>query len=149
MFANKYIIAILVPILLSVCSAVAKKLVRGSPWQRTDFFFGIDLSLASLAAALVNIFDVQSSKKYLELLRRLDKVGAENYPEIIAQKTNATACFIVVCFFLLLWIMSTHQDWEKRTQDKVAQILWLGVVSNIVGFGLMFTFILLVKGIDV
>lgn len=134
MLANSYITAIVVPILLILCSAVAKKLVRGSAWQRSDFFLGVELSLAAMAAGLVNFLD-------------LSKPALANASQLSPQKTTETAVFVAICFFLLLWILSTHQDWEKRAQNTKGQIVWLGVISNLVGAGLMVAFILYVKGV--
>lgn len=131
---NPYITAIVVPLLLILCSAVAKKLVRGSTWQRSDFFLGVELSLAAMAAGLVNFLD-------------LTKPALTNAAQLSPQKTTETAVFVAICFFLLLWILSTHQDWEKRTQNTKGQIIWLGVISNFVGAGLMVAFILYVKGL--
>ena len=134
MLTNSYITAIVVPLLLILCSAVAKKLVRGSSWQRSDFFLGVELSLAAMASGLVNFID-------------LSKPALANTALLSPQKTTETAVFVAICFFLLLWILSTHQDWEKRTQNVTGQIVWLGVISNLVGAGLMVAFILYVKGI--
>lgn len=134
MLTNPYITAIVVPILLILCSAVAKKLVRGSTWQRSDFFLGVELSLAAMAAGLVNFLD-------------LTKPALTNASQLSPQKTTETAVFVAICFFLLLWVLSTHQDWEKRTQNTGGQIIWLGVISNLVGAGLMVAFILYVKGL--
>lgn len=87
-----------------------------------------------MAAGLVNFLD-------------LSKPALANATQLSPQKTTETAVFVAICFFLLLWILSTHQDWEKRTQNTKGQIVWLGVISNLVGAGLMVAFILYVKGI--
>jgi hypothetical protein len=59
----------------------------------------------------------------------------------------ATASFLALCFFLLLWILSIHQDWEKRSQNPRGQLVWLGIITNLVGAGLLVVFVLLVKGV--
>lgn len=105
MLANPYITAVVVPLILILCSAVAKKLVRGSAWQRSDFFLGVELSLAAMAAGLVHFLD-------------LSKPAMANAAQLSPQKTTETAAFVAICFFLLLWILSTHQDWEKRPQKR-------------------------------
>lgn len=133
MLTNPYIIALVVPIVLILCSAVAKKLVRGSGWQRSDFFLGVELSLAAMAAGLVNLLD-------------LTKPALKGVNQLSAQKTAETAVFVAICFFLLLWVLSTHQDWERRPQSPKGQVIWLGVISNVIGAGLMIAFILYVKG---
>jgi len=133
---NPYLIAIGIPLLLIVCGAFAKKLVRGSKWQNTDFFLGVELSLAAMASALVYVFD----------LTKLTSVQSSTISSLM-QKMVATASFLALCFFLLLLILSIHQDWEKRSQNPRGQFVWLGIIANLVGAGLLAAFVLLVKGV--
>lgn len=133
MLANRYLVAVAVPLILIFCSAVAKKLVRGSRWQRTDFFLGVELSLAAMASGLTNFFE-------------LTKPAFAGDAIISAQKTTETATFLAICFFLLLYVLSTHQDWEHRRENPIKQIIWLGIISNSVGITLMIGFIVYVKG---
>lgn len=134
---NPYVVALGIPVVLIFCGALAKKLVRGSTWQRTDFYLGVELSLTAMGSALVYGFD----------LAQLAAVQAGGSTSSLSQKVAATASFLAVCFFLLLWILSTHQDWEKRSQNPNGQLLWLVVVANLVGAALLATFVLLVKGV--
>ena len=136
MLTNPYLIAIGIPLILLFCGALAKKLVRGSKWQRSDFFLGVELSLAAMASALVYVFD-------LAKLTQSQAVASASIP----QKIAATASFLALCFFLLLWILSTHQDWEKRSQNPIGQVVWLGLVVNFIGAGLLAAFVLFVKGV--
>lgn len=133
---NPYLIALGIPLILIASGALAKKLVRGSRWQRADFFLGVELSLAAMASALVYIFD----------LARLTTAVTNPVPTV-SQKMVATASFLALCFFLLLLVLSAHQDWEKRTQNPSGQFLWLAIIANIVGAGLLAAFILFVKGV--
>jgi hypothetical protein len=59
----------------------------------------------------------------------------------------ATASFLIIAFFLLLWVLSTHQDWEGQTQNPRRQIMWLGLICNAIGIALFAAFVMLVKGI--
>ena len=136
MLTNAYLIALGIPLVLILSGAFAKKLVRGSAWQASDFFLGVELSLAAMASAMVYVFD----------LARI--LGATTLATNgINSKIAATASFLALCFFLLLWVLSTHQDWEKRSQNRMGQIIWLGVIANLIGAGLMAAFVLYVKGI--
>ena len=137
MLTNPYLMAIGIPIVLIVSGALAKKIVRGSRWRPADFFLGVELSLASMASALVYIAD----------LSRLSIVSIRQDP-FLESKLAATATFIALCFFLLLWIVSTHQDWEKRSQNPKGQIIWLGGIANLIGAGLLAAFVLFVKGVQ-
>ncbi len=133
---NPYLIALGIPLLLILCGAFAKKLVRGPGWQRSDFFLGVELSLAAMASALVYVFDLSKLTT-----NQIDSMAS------LSQKIATTAFFIALCFFLLLWILSTHQDWEKRIQNPRGQLIWLAVIANLVGSGLLAAFVLLVKGV--
>jgi len=132
---NQYIIALGIPLILILCGALAKKLVRGSPWQRTDFYLGVELSLSTMASAMVFLFDIAK------------EMTANSAQTNVGVKLGVSGSFIALCFFLLLWVLSTHQDWEKRPQNPSGQFIWLGVVTNLVGAGLMAAFVLFVKGI--
>lgn len=136
MLTNPYLVAVGIPLLLMMCSALAKKLVRGTGWKKTDFFLGVELSLAALGSAMVYFYDLQK-------LHGTEASKAVN----VAEKIGSTATFLAVCFFVLLWILSNHQDWEPRSSDPRGQILMLGVVSNLVGVALFAGFVLLVKGV--
>jgi len=133
-FTNQYFIALGIPLVLLLCGAVAKKLVRGSAWQRSDFYLGVEFTLAAMSSALVYVFD-------------LVKVAGTDNSAPVAGKMAATGSYLALCFFLLLWVLSTHQDWERRDQNPHGQLVWLCIVANIVGAGLLSVFILLVKGI--
>ena len=136
MLTNSYLIAIGIPLILLLCGALAKKLVRGGGWRPTDFFLGVELALASLGSAMVYFYDLQklSPTPSFSVTAISDKIGA-------------TASFLALTFFLLLWIMSTHQDWEGRTTNRTGQIVWLGLISNGVGIALFAGFVMLVKGV--
>lgn len=136
MLANPYLVALGIPILLLASGAVAKKLVRGSAWQRFDWFLGVEFTLAAMSSALIYIFDLVKIAS-----------GTTNVAQDLLKKFTATSAFIALTFFLLLWILSTHQDWQSRNNNPTGQILWLGIVTNILGAGLLASFILLVKGV--
>lgn len=136
MLNNPYIIAIVTPIILLFSGSLAKKLVRGSNWERFDFFLGVEFTLASMSSALIYFFEL---------------VHASNNSQInsttVMNKIAATATFVAITFFLLLWVLSTHQDWQKRNNNPCGQIIWLGIIANLVGAGLLAAFILWVKGV--
>ncbi len=132
-FTNSYLIALGIPLILLFCGALAKKLVRGGGWRYTDFFLGVELSLVALGSDMVYFYDLQ-------------KLGSSPL-EPIGNKIAATASFLAITFFLLLWVLSTHQDWEGRTQNRSGQIIWLGFICNGVGILLFASFVMLVKGV--
>lgn len=101
MLTNPHLVAVGIPLLLMLCGALAKKLVRGGGWKLTDFFLGVELSLASLGSAMVYFYDLQK-------LPMPGQPAAVGLGDVI----GATATFLAISFFLLLWVLSTHQDWE-------------------------------------
>ena len=89
-----------------------------------------------MASALVYIFDLAKLA--------MTQTGS---PSTLSQKIAATASFLALCFFFLLWVLSMHQDWEGRSQNPRSQFVWLAIIANLVGAGLLATFVLLVKGV--
>ncbi|OGQ60456.1 MAG: hypothetical protein A3J24_09275 [Deltaproteobacteria bacterium RIFCSPLOWO2_02_FULL_53_8] len=135
MLTNPYLIALGIPLILLICGALAKKLVRGGGWKYTDFFLGVEISLAALGSEMVYLYDLQklSVTPAVEISR----------PE----KIIATTSIIVITFFLLLCVLSIHQDWEGRTQNWKGQIVWLGGFCNGIGIALFAAFVMIVKGV--
>lgn len=136
MLTNSYLIALGIPLILLFCGALAKKIVRGGGWKHSDFFLGVELALAALGSAMVYFYDLQ-------------KLSSSTPPPdmVVGNKITATASFLAISFFLLLWVVSAHQDWEGRTQNRWGQIVWLGLISNSVGIALFAAFVMLVKGV--
>ncbi|ETR73135.1 MAG: hypothetical protein OMM_07132 [Candidatus Magnetoglobus multicellularis str. Araruama] len=116
--------------------AVAKKIIRGSSWQRHDFFLGVEFTLATMSSALIYLFD----------LIKIISESTEN-SESMLTKFTATAAFIALIFFLLLYVLSMHQDWQKKDNSPKGQIIRLGIIANVIGSGLLAFFILFVKGV--
>jgi hypothetical protein len=125
-----YLSALGVPVVLLLCGALSKKLVRGSSWIRNDFFLGVELSLTALGSGLGYIAEITRSSRIT------------NFQE----KGAVASVYCVTCFFLLFIVMSMHQDWEKRPQNINGQVIWLGLICNFIGISLVSSFVLLVKG---
>jgi hypothetical protein len=81
---NKYVIAIIIPLVLLLANAVVRKIGQGQPWKIDYFYLGAELSLTALGASMLYVYD----------LTRPESSGG--------QKIAATAIFMVVCLFLLL-----------------------------------------------
>lgn len=133
---NPYVIALVIPLLLLLCGAVAKKLVRGGGWKSTDFFLGVELALSALGSAMVYLYDLQKTAS-----------SSSQHAVSLPGKMVATSSFLAISFFLLLWILSTHQDWEGKNQNPRGQLLWLGIGGNLVGVLLYASFVMFVKGV--
>ena len=131
--ANPYFISIAIPTILLITGAFAKKLVRGSNWHRSDFYLGVEFSLAALSAGLIYLFDIANNHT--------------NLAPMEPKKIIIATAYLAVTFFLLLWILSTHQDWEKKEKNPKGQIFRLCILSNLLGCGLLVSFVIVVKGV--
>jgi hypothetical protein len=131
LITNPYFIAIISPVALLILGTLGKGIIKGG-FSRQIFYLGFDASLSALYAGMVYVYDVARSP----ILRTESKL-------------ELTAGFLIVSFILFFFIVICHQIWEKdEKKDKpVAQFLVLGVFANIVGFGLLVAFVLLVKGV--
>jgi len=137
MFNNPIFIAIGIPIIFLIAGGFAKKIVRGSNWEFSDFYLGVESTLSSMTAALIFIFE----------LAKTPKSSSEITTEISNQLISTTS-FIAIAFFLLLFVIATHQSWEFRNDKPRAKFWLLGIVCNFIGSGLMTLFVLMIKGLS-
>ncbi len=120
---------------VSFFTAFTRKLVRGSGWEKSDFFLGVELALAAITLALVN---------FIDLSKDTQKKSTSLDPNTI----QSNALFMLIGMGLLLFVLTMHQDWEKKTKSPKGQVFWLGIVCNLFGAFLMISFIILVKGVE-
>ena len=135
---NRFVVALLVPLLLFLAGGLGKKLVRGErDWQWQDWYLGVDASLAALSAAVIHIFEITRLKQI-----------APTQSELYDRQQAASGVFIAFSFFMFLYVLSIHQNWERTDSNPCRQKVWLVLASNLIGLGLMFGFILVVKGVE-
>ena|SRR5438477_7467724 len=131
----RYVVGIGVPLALAMIGVLAKKVARrGRGWRRTDFYLGIELTLAGLANGLVSS---------CELL----KVTTGTLPLHAARYAVASAAVTFFGFFILLYLLSIHQDWESNDTEPKRKLIWLGVVSNMLGLGTLIGSTVLIPGL--
>ncbi|NEP55899.1 MAG: hypothetical protein F6K31_02600 [Symploca sp. SIO2G7] len=108
---------LIVPIVIIFVGSAGKKLARGRGWERQDFFFGIELSLAAMSGALTILLDntIQPS---------------------IVQKSGF---FITICFGLFIYVLALYQEHGQATARQ--QYIWLTFFSNMIGVVLMMIFV--------
>lgn len=126
--------ALLVPLTFLLFGGVAKKLVRGSSWLLEDFYLGIEASLAAFSYGLEYLFELAKTAKTSPTI------------STIVDKLIFEGVFLVAAFGLLFVVMAEHQQWQPRPDSTAKKIRLLGV-CNAVGCGLIFAFILVVKGV--
>lgn len=115
--------SLLVPSIFILIGSLGKKLVRGAGWERKDFFFGIELCLAAISGVLTKLFDTNNDPT--------------NFSNI--------GLFIAICFGLFMYVLSLHQEHEGGTPKE--EYTWLTLIANIIGIGLMFYFVVSIKGL--
>lgn len=131
----RYIVGIGVPVAFTGLGALGKKLIRKSGgWQISDFYLGIELTLAGIANGLVGSFD-------------LLKLSSGALPPNMVPYAVASAVVTFCGFFSFLFLLSIHQDWESNDTDQRGKMIRLGIVSNGVGLVILFASIMLVPGL--
>ncbi len=134
MIISQYIDPFIIPLSLLFCGALAKKLVRGKGWERSDFYLGIELVLLSLGSAVLYLYDISFI------------IQTEKTTEL-SMKILYISVFFITSFFLWLCVLSLHQDWQMRTENTTKQFFLLIIVCNSIGIGLFAVFIFLIKGV--
>ena len=129
---QQYGIAFGIPVLLILLSALAEKLVRGQGWKWKYFYLGVDLTLAAMSSALVNLADAAVP-------------GNRSLPVGASAKS---AMFIAGTLFLLFVLMGFQQDHGHTENPSKWQICMLVFASNLAATGVFFGFILMkLKGL--
>jgi uncharacterized membrane protein len=135
---NRFVIALLVPALLFFAGGLGKKLIRGGKnWDRRDWYLGVDAALAAMSAALINILEVFRQKRLVP-----------SSGDLFERQQVASTVFIALSFFVFLCLLALHQNLESQDTNAKAQKWGLLLLSNGIGLGLMFGFILGVKGVE-
>jgi hypothetical protein len=118
-----------VPIFISGVTLFAKKLASRERLNRHHFYFGIDQTIAALSIPIVNGIDMLNPK------HEVSAITASTWKALLV---NGGA--LLGAIFLLFVVLSLHQDYESKsgTLLQPGEIFWVGVVSNVVGFGLLF-----------
>ena len=120
-----------IPFLLIILSALAEKLTQGHGWKWRYFYLGVDLTLAAMSAALVNLADIQVSGK-------VTPSGAGTKSAMFLAGTLALL-FVVMCF------QQDHGHADNPTRRQIAILVF---ASNLAATGVFFGFILMkLKGL--
>jgi len=90
------------------------------------YLLGVEFTLATMSSSLIYRFD---------LMKNISE-STEN-TESMLTKFTATAAFIALIIFLLLYVLSMHQDWQKKDNIPKGQIIRLGIIANVIGAGLL------------
>ncbi len=131
----RYIVGIGVPLILAMFGVLGRKLIRKGPgWKREDFYIGVELTIAALANGLVSSCD-------------LLKIPTGVLPQTMVGYAVASAVVTFFGFFMFLYLLSVHQDWESNDVDLKRRFIWLGLVSNVIGLGTLIASTVLIPGL--
>lgn len=128
--SNPWVVSVVIPAVLVIGIAIPKKMSRGGDWERSDFYQGLELCWAALAAGLLNFFD-------------LARANPANVTLLVA----VNAFYLVGALLVLLWVIERHQHWQSKSSSR-AQLIWLAIVCNGLGGGLFVALIVGVKGLS-
>jgi hypothetical protein len=131
-----YLFAIGIPIIFIIIGGLAKKLVRGPGWDRKDFFLGIQSTLATISAQLVYLYDIVK-----------DGITSNGLTVNSVQKLALSALSFLITIPVLFLVLILHQEWGQRNNNRKGQIVWLGIIANLIGAGLLVGFLLAIKGV--
>jgi hypothetical protein len=143
-FTNQYFIAVGIPFLLILLGAIARKLIRSTPWIREDFFLGVDLCIAGISSGLIYIFELITQKT---AANGCPTAACRTLASTADERLLSDAGFLVFALFFFMLILSLHQDQIRDTGSRRRQWIALGVVSNLAGVIVLGAFILMVKGV--
>lgn len=121
---------LLVPIVFILVGAVGKKIVRATPFQRSDFFMGVELTLASMSAQLLYLIETSQQ-------------AINNSSVLSAESFLMTGGLLVITLLVLMILFAVHQS--NINSSALKQYLALTLFSNSMGIVLMLTFVVFVK----
>jgi hypothetical protein len=128
---DRHAVAIGSSVLILLIGALGKCLIRRrATWQ--EFYLGFDATLAGFYAGIVYLYDIANDKS-LQTSDRLTLLGS----------------YLLVSFVVFLIVTGFHMKWEELIDGsaRTKQIVMLGVMSNIMGFGMLVVFVMLIKGV--
>jgi hypothetical protein len=123
---SPFFTALTIPVVFIFLGAIAKKLVRAKPWERRDFYLGIELMLTAMSSGFIRLFEL-----------------GQNWTPTSQIDVISTTSFLFAAFALFFVVIVLHQMLESRGIKRRTQIIWLCIISNLIGGGLLATFILL------
>jgi hypothetical protein len=126
--------SLVVPIIFLAIGAAGKKLTKGHPWQRSDWYLGPELALSLMPTALLYA---------LEHLAIVDNQANKNQDSLV--KIAWSLLFAAFAMGLYVGLLSLHQDWEQDVSNS-KQVWLLGVLSNLLAGALFIGFVFFVQG---
>jgi len=105
---------------------IVQRLIDGPPWKIRYLYVGVDLSIFSLAASIVNVV----------VLLQTQNAG-------FADRAIRSVIATVVVVLVMVYQITVHQEWEKDEKHNTGKTWMLCVLSNLIGLTLIGTFVFL------
>jgi hypothetical protein len=119
-FEYRLSVGVGVPLLLAAFGSLAKKLARGhGDWKRSDFYLGVEFSLAGVSTAMVSI---------AALLLNPAKPFMDSETNILIGNILA----MVLGLFIFMYVISLHQQYEN-VPPRVTELKMLAGLANMLG----------------
>ena len=117
------------PMFLAMLGVFGKKLARGAGggWRRSDFYLGVEFTLAAVSAALINI--LEALIKPSAVLKTLDR-----------GMLFGNIMVAIGGLGLFMFVLTMHQDYENENNIGPArkkELKALAGICNIIGFGML------------
>lgn len=131
LLTNKYFVGIVSPAAFLVLGAIGRGVIKREHTYR-NWFLGFDASLTALYAGMVYLYDLSRDSDL-----------------VISRKLVLTGSYLILTFMLFLVVVACHQSYEDQNakEKAVIQFIVLGIIANMIGFGLLLVFVLVVKGV--
>jgi hypothetical protein len=142
--------SIIIPLIAFGIGVLCRKLIRGHGWEWKDFYCGAELSIVAVTSALVQIADIGLP----HVTRAMSATQPATQPTMVNHQVLMdlwwTGVFALIALFVMLFLMSLHQDHETDKEGKViapcrTQIGILGGIGNFCGVFLFFAYLLWIK----
>lgn len=138
--ADKYVCAVGIPLIFFLVGGFVKAIVRMKPgdpfWQEDDWYLGLDASLANLATCMI---------AFAEISRAI--LDRQAWNPVMAVQLAKLATFSTATFFVLIAVLLMHKAYEDSSITSDTKSVCLVGVSNALALGVLFTFIVFVKGV--
>jgi hypothetical protein len=153
------IFALVIPVLFTICSPLAKRLTRSdNRWRRDDFYLGTELALATISTTIfyaVDLLNAVVGKTPLGITVTPAPAGfmatfvdQTEAAREINEKLLLAMLFLVLCFMSLLWLISENRNLVEHSTEPLRRIWWRIALFDGMGYLVMIGFAALVKGVS-
>lgn len=120
---------------------VTRAIILAEKFELKNWAVGVNALLTTISSDLLYLTQLAKSR-----LTTIGPLTAEQTRDLRDKFIPATA-LLALTIFLLMILVLLHAKFEN-SKSKLAQACFLCVFGNLAGLGLLFAFIIFVKGVD-